>query len=106
MELSGGNQQKVILGRWMLADLKVLILDEPTKGIDVGAKAEIYQMVCDLAKSGLGIIFISSELPEVLNVCDEVVVMKEGSITGRLGKEELSEELILRLAMRDADCFA
>lgn len=63
-------------------------------------------MVCDLAKSGLGIIFISSELPEVLNVCDEVVVMKEGSITGRLGKEELSEELILRLAMRDADCFA
>ena len=106
MELSGGNQQKVILGRWMLADLKVLILDEPTKGIDVGAKAEIYQMVCDLAKAGLGIIFISSELPEVLNVCDEVAVMKEGHITGRLGKEELSEELILRLAMRDADCFA
>ena len=106
MELSGGNQQKVILGRWLLADLKVLILDEPTKGIDVGAKAEIYQMVCDLAKAGLGIIFISSELPEVLNVCDKVIVMKEGSITGRLGKNELSEELILRLAMRDADCFA
>lgn len=103
VELSGGNQQKVILGRWMLADLKVLILDEPTKGIDVGAKAEIYQMVCDLAKSGLGIIFISSELPEVLNVCDRVLVMKDGKITGRLGREELSEELILQLAMRDSD---
>lgn len=99
-ELSGGNQQKVILGRWMLADLKVLILDEPTKGIDVGAKAEIYQMVCDLAKQGLGIIFISSELPEVLNVSDRVIVMREGRVTGSLGHDELSEELILKLAMK------
>lgn len=103
VELSGGNQQKVILGRWLLADLKVLILDEPTKGIDVGAKAEIYQMVCDLAKSGLGIIFISSELPEVLNVCDKVIVMREGRITGLLGRRELSEERILQLAMRETD---
>lgn len=100
-ELSGGNQQKVILGRWMLADLKVLILDEPTKGIDVGAKAEIYQMVCDLAREGLGIIFISSELPEVINVCDNVIVMKEGTITGRLTREEMSEEGILALAMQE-----
>ena len=100
-ELSGGNQQKVILGRWMLANLKVLILDEPTKGIDVGAKAEIYQMVCDLAKKGLGVIFISSDLPEVLNVCDNVVVMHEGKVTGELGKNELSEELIMQLAMVD-----
>lgn len=100
-ELSGGNQQKVILGRWMLADLKVLILDEPTKGIDVGAKAEIYQMVCDLAKQGLGVIFISSDLPEVLNVSDNVIVMHEGKVTGKLGQNELSEELILQLAMKD-----
>ncbi len=100
-ELSGGNQQKVILGRWMLANLKVLILDEPTKGIDVGAKTEIYQMVCDLAKKGLGVIFISSDLPEVLNVCDNVVVMHEGKVTGELGKNELSEELIMQLAMVD-----
>lgn len=103
IELSGGNQQKVILGRWLLADLKVLILDEPTKGIDVGAKAEIYQMICDLAKMGLGVIFISSELPEVLNVSDNVIVMREGKVAGRLGKEELSEELILQLAMRESD---
>ena len=100
-ELSGGNQQKIILGRWMLADLKVLILDEPTKGIDVGAKAEIYQMVCDLAREGLGVIFISSELQEVINVCDKVIVMKEGVITGRLNREEMSEEGILALAMQE-----
>ena len=81
--------------------MKVLILDEPTKGIDVGAKAEIYQMVCDLAKKGLGVIFISSDLPEVLNVCDNVVVMHEGKVTGELGKNELSEELIMQLAMVD-----
>lgn len=100
-ELSGGNQQKIILGRWMLADLKVLILDEPTKGIDVGAKAEIYQMVCDLAREGLGVIFISSELQEVINVYDKVIVMKEGVITGRLNREEMSEEGILALAMQE-----
>lgn len=85
----------------MLADLKVLILDEPTKGIDVGAKAEIYQMVCDLAREGLGVIFISSELQEVINVCDKVIVMKEGVITGRLNREEMSEEGILALAMQE-----
>ncbi|WP_020614132.1 sugar ABC transporter ATP-binding protein [Sediminispirochaeta bajacaliforniensis] len=101
VELSGGNQQKVILGRWLLANLKVLILDEPTKGIDVGTKAEIYQMICDLAKSGLGVIFISSELPEVVNVSDRVIVMREGRITGELNREELSEENVLKLAMRE-----
>jgi ABC-type sugar transport system ATPase subunit len=101
VELSGGNQQKVILGRWMSTELKVLILDEPTKGIDVGAKAEIYQMVCDLAKKGLGIIFISSELPEVLNVCDNIIVISEGRVTGRLTREEATEENVLALAMRE-----
>ena len=79
----------------------MLILDEPTKGIDVGAKAEIYQMVCDLAREGLGVIFISSELQEVINVCDKVIVMKEGVITGRLNREEMSEEGILALAMQE-----
>lgn len=101
MELSGGNQQKIILGRWMLADLKVLILDEPTKGIDVGAKAEIYQMVCDLAREGLGVIFISSELQEVINICDKVIVMRDGVVTGRLDRTEMSEEGILSLAMQE-----
>lgn len=111
-ELSGGNQQKVILGRWLSADINILILDEPTKGIDVGAKLEIYQMVCDLAKKGLGIIFISSELPEILNLCDRIIVMKEGRITGQLDirssrsgspdeRGEVSERQILSLAMAD-----
>ena len=102
MELSGGNQQKVILGRWLLANLRVLILDEPTKGIDVGAKAEVYQMICDLAKSGLGVVFISSELPEVIGLSDRVIVMRGGEITGEFQREELSEERILRLAMWDS----
>ena len=99
MELSGGNQQKVILGRWLLTNLKVLILDEPTKGIDVGAKAEVYQMICDLAKSGLGVVFISSELPEVIGLSDRVIVMRGGGISGELQREDLSEERILQLAM-------
>ena len=99
IELSGGNQQKVILGRWMSSNLKVLIFDEPTKGIDVGAKSEIYQMVCDLAKSGLGIIFISSELPEVTNLCDNIIVMYNGRMKGMLTRAEASEEKVLALAM-------
>ena len=99
IELSGGNQQKVILGRWMSSNLKVLILDEPTKGIDVGAKSEIYQMVCDLAKSGLGVIFISSELPEILNVCDNIIVMYNGRVNGSLCRAEVSDEKVLALAM-------
>ena len=100
-ELSGGNQQKVILGRWLLANPKILVLDEPTKGIDVGAKAEIYQMICDLAKSGIGVIFISSELPEILNICDNVIIMNGGKVKGELTKEEFSEERVLQLAMQE-----
>lgn len=99
IELSGGNQQKVILGRWLSSKPKILILDEPTKGIDVGSKAEIYQMVCDLAKMGIGVIFISSELTEVINVCDNIIVMREGKITGMLPREEVTEEKVLSLAM-------
>lgn len=103
MELSGGNQQKVILGRWTSDKVatKILILDEPTKGIDVGAKAEVYQMVCDFAKAGIGVIFISSELTEVLNVSDNIVVMRSGRITGVVPRQEATEEKVLALAMLD-----
>ena len=103
VELSGGNQQKVILGRWTSEkmDTKILILDEPTKGIDVGTKAEIYQIVCDFAKQGKGVIFISSELTEVINVSDRILVMRNGQITGQLKREEATEENVLALAMLD-----
>lgn len=101
MELSGGNQQKVILARWTSDKMvtKVLILDEPTKGIDVGTKAEIYQMVCDFARQGIGVIFISSELTEVINVADTIIVMQNGRITGQVKREEATEESVLALAM-------
>ena len=103
IELSGGNQQKTILGRWTseLIDTKVLILDEPTKGIDVGTKAEVYQMIHDFASLGIGVIFISSELTEVLNVSDSIVVMYSGRITGRLSRHEATEENVLELAMKE-----
>ena len=103
MELSGGNQQKIILGRWTssLVDPKVLILDEPTKGIDVGTKAEIYQMCCDFAKQGMAVVFISSELTEVINVSDNIIVMHNGHITGTVKREEATEENVLALAMLD-----
>ena len=102
-ELSGGNQQKVILGRWTSEklDTKILILDEPTKGIDVGTKAEVYQMVCDFAREGKGVIFISSELTEVINIADTIIVMHNGHITGTTTREAATEESVLALAMRD-----
>jgi len=101
VELSGGNQQKVILGRWTSEEMvtKVLILDEPTKGIDVGAKAEIYQTVCNFAKAGIAVIFISSELTEVINLSDTVIVMANGRITGSLKRQDATEENVLKLAM-------
>jgi ABC-type sugar transport system ATPase subunit len=98
-ELSGGNQQKTILARWLASDPKVLILDEPTKGIDVGSKSEIYQMTCDLAKSGIGVIMISSELPEALGVCDRIIIMRDGRIVGEVKASESSEEELLTYAM-------
>lgn len=100
-ELSGGNQQKVILGRWTSNRLNtdILILDEPTKGIDVVTKAEIYQMVCDFAREGKGVIFISSELTEVINVCDDILVMHNGHITGQIRREDATEENVLAMAM-------
>ena len=100
-KLSGGNQQKVVLARWLAAKPKVLILDEPTRGIDVGAKAEIYRLIDELANEGLGIMFISSELPEILGLSDRIYVMQNGRITGELSGAEASEEAVLTLAMTD-----
>ena len=98
--LSGGNQQKVLLAKWLATDPEVLILDEPTRGIDVGAKAEIYTIINNLAKEGLAIILISSEMPEVMNMSDRVVIMHEGRITGELAHQDgISQEMILTYAM-------
>lgn len=96
--LSGGNQQKVIIGRWLATDPRILILDEPTRGVDVGSKAEIYAIMNDLAAQGVSIIMISSELPEVINMSDRVVVMCNGKITQCLNHNELSQERIMQLA--------
>ncbi|RME44124.1 MAG: sugar ABC transporter ATP-binding protein [Chloroflexi bacterium] len=98
-KLSGGNQQKVVLSRWLAAKPKVLILDEPTRGIDVGAKAEIYRLIDQLANEGFAIMFISSELPEILGLSDRIYVMQNGRITGELSSREATEEAILQLAM-------
>ena len=100
-KLSGGNQQKVVLSRWLAARPKVLILDEPTRGIDVGAKAEIYHLIDELANEGFAIMFISSELPEILGLSDRIYVMQHGRITGELSGAEATEEAILGLAMVD-----
>lgn len=97
--LSGGNQQKVLLAKWLATDPKVLILDEPTRGIDVGAKAEIYTIINDLAKEGLAVILISSEMPEVMNMSDRMIIMNEGRIKGELEYKDYSQELILEHAM-------
>ncbi len=96
--LSGGNQQKVMIGRWMATNPKVLILDEPTRGVDVGAKAEIYEIMNELTKHGVSIIMISSELPEIINMSDRVYVMYEGNITGCIAQEDISQESIMHLA--------
>lgn len=97
--LSGGNQQKVLLAKWMLCDPDVLILDEPTRGIDVGAKFEIYRLMTDLVQEGKTVIMVSSELPELIGMCDRIYVMNKGMITGCLDKEEFSQETIMRYAM-------
>jgi ribose transport system ATP-binding protein len=96
--LSGGNQQKVLLARWLATHAKVLMFDEPTKGVDVGAKTEIYKVIGDLAAEGLGVIVVSSYLPEVLGLADRVIVMREGGVAGELTAEGTTEEHVLRLA--------
>lgn len=100
--LSGGNQQKVILARWLLTEPEVLLLDEPTRGIDVGAKYEIYQLIMDLAKQGKTIIMVSSEMPELLGVCDRIMVMSGGRLSGVVDAKETSQEEIMTLAVKYA----
>lgn len=99
LNLSGGNQQKVVLAKWLAADCDILILDEPTRGIDVGAKSEIYMLMRKLAAQGKAILMISSELPEILGMSDRILVMKDGKITGELNGIEASEERVLQFAM-------
>jgi len=99
--LSGGNQQKTLIARWLLTEPEILILDEPTRGIDVGAKAEIYSIISDLASNGKSIIVVSSEMPEIIGLCDRTIVMHEGMKTGELDKEQLEQEKIMDLAMMD-----
>jgi ribose transport system ATP-binding protein len=96
--LSGGNQQKVVIGKWLAMSPKVLLLDEPTRGVDVGAKQEIYRLMVQLAANGVAILFVSSDLEEVLNMSDRTLVMHEGRITGELAREQLSEEAVMHLA--------
>ena len=98
--LSGGNQQKVILGRWLLTKPEILLLDEPTRGIDVGAKYEIYQLIIDLAKEDKGVIMVSSEMPELLGVCDRILVMSGGRVAGEVDAKNTSQEEILALAAK------
>lgn len=96
--LSGGNQQKVVLAKWMVRDPAVLIMDEPTRGIDVGAKVEIYKLMSALAHEGKGLVMVSSELPELMGMCDRIYVMSQGKITGELERSDFSQEAIMRLA--------
>jgi len=100
--LSGGNQQKVVLGRWMIGGAKLLILDDPTVGVDVGAKEEIYRLISELTTDGTAVLLMSSELPEVLGLADRVLVLHEGKVAGSFSRGELSEETILRCAHGEA----
>ena len=98
--LSGGNQQKVILARWLLTEPEVLLLDEPTRGIDVGAKYEIYQLIIDLAKQDKVVIMVSSEMPELLGVCDRILVMSGGRLAGEVDAKNTTQEEIMTLAAK------
>jgi ribose transport system ATP-binding protein len=99
--LSGGNQQKVVLGKWLLAQPQVLILDEPTRGIDVGAKFEIYQLIVQRAEAGAGVLLISSELEELIGLCDRILVMRRGELVDELRRAEFERERILRAALHE-----
>jgi inositol transport system ATP-binding protein len=101
--LSGGNQQKVLLSRWLLTDPDILIIDEPTRGIDVGAKSEIHRLMGELAKQGKAIIMVSSEMPEILGMSDRVMVMCEGQMVGEVDRKDATQEKIMELATRFAD---
>ncbi len=101
MNLSGGNQQKVVLAKWLFTEPEVLILDEPTRGIDVGAKYEIYGIINELSAAGKAVIMISSEMPELLGMSDRIYVMNEGSFVGELNADEASQERIMSLIVRE-----
>ena len=96
--LSGGNQQKVVLAKWLFTDSKFLVFDEPTRGIDVGSKVEIYQLMNALTAKGVGILMISSELPELLGMSDRILVMHEGRLAGELPRAEATQERVMHLA--------
>ncbi len=96
--LSGGNQQKCLIAMWMGINPRVILFDEPTRGVDVGARAEIYHKLRELSQSGVGIVMISSDLPELIGMCDRILVMHQGQITGELSREEFSEERIMTYA--------
>ena len=99
-QLSGGNQQKVVVAKWLMMEgMKVLLLDEPTRGIDVGAKYEIYKLIDSLAKQGVSIIVVTSELPELLGICDRIMVINRGEVSGILNREEFSQEAVMRLCV-------
>ena len=98
--LSGGNQQKVIFGRWMLTEPDILLLDEPTRGIDVGAKYEIYQLIQSLAKQGKSVMMVSSEMPELLGVCSRILVMSGGRLAGEVDADNTTQEEIMTLAAK------
>lgn len=102
-ELSGGNQQKVSLAKWLNRDCKVLIIDEPTRGVDVGAKVEIYTIINELSRKGVAVLVISSETSELIGICDRILVMRKGQIQGELAKNEFSEEEILRLSIGEGE---
>jgi ABC-type sugar transport system ATPase subunit len=96
--LSGGNQQKVALSKWLLSGARVLVLDEPTRGVDVGSRQEIYQIIRELAAEGVAILIVSSDLPEILTICERVIIMHEGRVTGTLSASELSEAKVMSYA--------
>jgi putative multiple sugar transport system ATP-binding protein len=102
-KLSGGNQQKVVLSKWIFADPDVLILDEPTRGIDVGAKYEIYTVINSLAAQGKAIVVISSELPELLGLCDRIYALSEGRLTGEVPRGDATQETLMRYMMKSGD---
>jgi len=97
--LSGGNQQKTVIGRWLDSQSQILILNEPTHGVDVGAKVEIYNIIEDFCEKGISVIMISSDIPELTSICDRVIVLYRGEINGELAGKEITQENILRLAM-------
>lgn len=100
LNLSGGNQQKVVIGKWLFSNPDILFLDEPTRGIDVGAKYEIYQLIRQMAADGKSVVLISSELPEILNLCDRMYVMSAGRIAGELEGHEATDVKVMELATR------